>query len=36
MVEIMHLGSYNVFTDNTLIFMRLGDQEWMDGKDVVR
>jgi hypothetical protein len=32
MVEIVYLGSYNVFTRNTLIFMCLGDQEWMDGE----
>ena len=32
MVEIVYLCSYNVFTHNTLIFTRLGDQEWMDGE----
>ena len=31
MVEIVYLCSYNVFTCNTLIFMCLGDQVWMDG-----
>ena len=32
MVEIMYLGSYNVFTCNKLVFTRLGDWEWMDGE----
>ena len=32
MVEVMYLGSYNVFTCNTLIFTCLGDQEWMDSE----
>jgi len=32
MVKIVYLGSYNVFTHNTLIFTCLGDQEWMDGE----
>lgn len=32
MVEIVHLGSYNIFTRNVLIFTRLGDREWMDGE----
>ena len=31
-VEIVYLGSYNVFARNTLIFTRLGDQEWVDGE----
>ena len=32
MVEIVYLGSYNVFTCNTLIFTHLGDREWVDGE----
>jgi hypothetical protein len=32
MVEIVYLGSYDVFKSNTLIFMHLRDWEWMDGK----
>ena len=32
MVEIVYLGSYNVFTHNKLIFTRLGNWEWMDGE----
>jgi len=35
MVEIVYLGRYNVFTCYTLIFTHLGDQEWLDGGDVV-